>query len=444
MVTQRPNLEARSVLEPLRMTFRSSAGVKTVQTIASHGFTQVTDSYRTAIGLSDIDPSNRQEYNTFLANNGYRNKFDTGHPFSTEKRTISYSHPSYYGSGTGQVFFSGPLVPNHGLGDYLPVPAFDHGAAGSQLIKKAIPTTPMGTAAVSLGEFLLPGGIPKAYTKAALEAQLKKSAKSKKSQILSGAHAAGDAYLNYVFGYAPIVSDIANAVRTVREGNKFIEQLRRDSGRLVRRQRSLPSISTQSGPTAIASGTGLMSLLYNSSADRASLYPDSASSRGTLTMEESSYQEIYFHGGFQFYFETPKSYDESVANIMAAADKLTGAPLTAERIYQLTPWSWFVDWNSSMGDVISNAQRFTEDGLVMRYGYVMRKTVTNRIYTLTGVKFKNSNPGPISVTKQIIRKERFRGNPFGFGATTSYTSRQWAVLASLGMTGGTGTTVRGR
>lgn len=443
---QRAQRETRSVFEPIYYDFTSSSGIRSRASFVSAGYTQITNSYRTAGSIHDIDPSNRQEYNTFLANNGYRGKrHDTGHPFDSEKQSLILSHPNVTLYGNGKVYFRGPLFPSTGVGTYTPVPSFDHVSAGSQLIAKAIPTSPVGNAAVSLGELILPGGIPKAYTRELLEAELKVMKDlSRRSQVKSALSKAGDFHLNAAFGYAPIVSDIVNTVNVIKQGQRIIGQLERDSGRLVRRSRSLPSRIDQSGPITIGS-PGLMRIGYSVNADTASLYRNQSESVGVLTSESSIHQDIWFKGGFQYVFEKPKSFDQGLEHIFQSIDKLTGVALTPERIYQLTPWSWFVDWNSSLGNVISNAQRFSEDGLIMRYGYVMRKTVTNQIYTLKGIRFKTLNPGPISVTRQIIRKERFRGDPFGFSINPSaYNSRQWGILSALAMTGGTGFTLRGR
>lgn len=440
----RARSESRSTFAPLQYRFTSSSGVTTVASFVSSGYSQITNSYRTESGLTDIAPSNRQEYNTFLAENGYKSKYDNGHPFDTEKRSLILSHPSVTLHGSGRVLYQGPLYPLTGVGSYTPVPAFDLADASSRLVNKAIPTNPLNSAAVSLGELILPGGIPKAYTRELLEAEFKAATRSRGSQIKSGINSAGDFYLNAAFGYAPIVSDFVSTVNTIREGSRRIGQLERDSGRLVRRRRSLPSIVTQSGPTNVGT-PGLMRIGYNVNADTASLYPSQALSTGVLTSESTTHQDIWFSGGFEYKFDKGENFSSQMSHIFDSIDKLTGISVTPERIYQLTPWTWLVDWNASLGTVISNAQRFSEDGLVMRYGYVMRKTVTNNIFTLKGIRFKSLDPGPISVTRQIVRKERFRGDPFGFSTNPSaYTSRQWAVLTSLGMTQGTGFTLRGR
>jgi hypothetical protein len=340
-------------------------------------------------------------------------------------------------------------------GTYIPIPPFASDVYGAQLVRQAIPTSPLNNAAVTLGEFIQPGGIPKAYTKQILSSPglikpiipfgSKKGYKKYLADLKLGAKRSGDFALNYQFGYAPIASDVVGAVGAINMGAKYIEQLKRDSGKTVRRQRHAATVATYNDPVHMAGSVSLTSLGHNISADRASLYRSSADAVGSVSMTESTSQKIWFSGGFRFHFETPMSYDKGLESVLKQVDKLSGLGLTAERLYQLTPFTWLVDWNCSLGDVISNAQRFSEDGLIMLYGYVMRTSVTIRTYTLSGIKFRQFDPGPITTTYRSVRKERFRGDPFGFGSNPqTYNSRQWGLLSAVGMTQGTGTTIRGR
>jgi len=94
-----------------------------------------------------------------------------------------------------------------------------------------------------------------------------------------------------------------------------------------------------------------------------------------------------------------------------------------------------LDYFATFGILATNVSRFSSDGLVMKYGYLMRHSTSIRTYTQNGVVFANANPGPFAITLKTERKERVRATPFGFGLNpNSFTGRQWAILAALALT----------
>jgi hypothetical protein len=113
---------------------------------------------------------------------------------------------------------------------------------------------------------------------------------------------------------------------------------------------------------------------------------------------------------------------------------LLGLELTPESLYNLTPWSWAIDWVSSLGSVISNLEDYQRYGLVMPYGYAMEHTVVQDTYYWVGPTSLKAGyiPTPIRLTTEV--KKRVRANPFGFGLTWSALDRtQQAILAALGL-----------
>jgi hypothetical protein len=119
---------------------------------------------------------------------------------------------------------------------------------------------------------------------------------------------------------------------------------------------------------------------------------------------------------------------------LARADRLFGLNLTPDLVWNLTPWSWAIDWFTNFGDVVSNVSDMVTDGLVMRYGYIMEHTVAKNTYTLEGFSpLRGSLPVPPMsfVTETKVRRA---ANPFGFGFTWDGLSpRQLAIAAALGL-----------
>jgi hypothetical protein len=126
-----------------------------------------------------------------------------------------------------------------------------------------------------------------------------------------------------------------------------------------------------------------------------------------------------------------------MARLALEAKKLLGLSLTPDTVWNLTPWSWMVDWVSNAGDVVSNISDALFDGLVLRYGYMMEHTLTSDEYFFVGpTGFQPTNgPRPSSITLHHEVKKRVKATPYGFGLTwTSFTTRQLAILAALGIT----------
>lgn len=89
-----------------------------------------------------------------------------------------------------------------------------------------------------------------------------------------------------------------------------------------------------------------------------------------------------------------------------------------------------------MGDVMNNISLFTNDGLVMRYGYVMEHRRVENHYRLYGIRLAGMQED-LRLEQKFGRetKARVRASPFGFGLSfDGFTPRQMAILAALGIT----------
>jgi len=124
--------------------------------------------------------------------------------------------------------------------------------------------------------------------------------------------------------------------------------------------------------------------------------------------------------------------------------KLLGAQPDLNTLWQLTPWSWAVDWFSDAGNLVKNLQSKISYGTVMRYGYVMEKTTVTDTYS-AGLQDTSLDPtyGALQppypvvspITLRVTTKKRVQANPFGFGLSwDGLSSTQKAIVAALGIT----------
>jgi hypothetical protein len=281
---------------------------------------------------------------------------------------------------------------------------------GAEAVAKAAPGTAPTDMGVALGE-LRKDGLPKLPGISMMQQQT------------SAAKKAGDEYLNAQFGWAPVARDAKSLVDTVVNFDRIQSQMERDSGKRVRRKLTLKeeddTVITKLSNYSIASCGPITSSVF-----------DLMSEGGPLYRAERKYRKVWFSGAFTYYL--PKDYYSSdvVKRTAARAKVYYGISLTPNLVWNLAPWSWAVDWFSNAGEVISNAQRFLTEGLVMHHGYLMEHTIHEYTYYIdSGRGYRVP-----TLTLQTETKGRVKANPFGFGVEFSMLNGfQTSILVALGM-----------
>lgn len=245
--------------------------------------------------------------------------------------------------------------------------------------------------------------------------------------------AAASEFLNAEFGWLPLISDITDTANSVRLSREILKLYHRDSGRNVRREFTFPT-STSVSETNIGSYSPSTSPFIGGQ------WPPAfgivlAAAPVTQTIKVSSRK--WFSGAFTYTVPGQSDSWSNVERIGADADKLFGITLTPDVLWELTPWSWAVDWFTNTGDVIKNVNNFVLQGLVMRYGYMMEETSVE----ITNQLGKNPFNGTLDYAKippQTLTynaKVRRPANPFGFGVSSGgLSATQIAIAAALGIT----------
>jgi hypothetical protein len=279
-------------------------------------------------------------------------------------------------------------------------------ARGATLISRCIPTNPVADASSFLGE--LREGLPSIPTKSMF------------TKPSSGK--AGGEYLNMEFGIKPILSDLKKFRHAHEKSEKILAQLERDSGKNVRRRRSFPVEETVENSTFWGPIIG----------PKDAYIDPYLITGGTVTRTVKTKRRIWFSGAFTYYLPEKEGWRKTIAEM----DMLYGVIPDAATFYQLTPWSWLADWVANYGDVISNLRSFSEDGLVLRYGYVMCHTTREVTETWQGKVPVQGDYMPLTFSNSYTweTKQRQKATPYGFGLNLdSLSGRQLAILAALGL-----------
>jgi len=365
-----------------------------------------------------------------------RGERDVGGPFETVKSTYDVSHHnrSFSGEiryGLARDNFDGKVIIYHPAVDLstwsraeptikqLTDTASKNApygtdliGRGTTLISRSIPTNPVVDGSVGLAE-LFREGIPSMIGSTLLRSRV---------GFLRGL---GSEYLNFEFGWKPLVSDVRSAAKAIIESEKILTQLTRDSGKNVRRRRHfLPTIEVTAATHTLGQPRGLENGYYYNSP-----------SWTRLTDEYR--RDTWFSGAYTFEYD-PGNLTE-ISRIATQARLLYGLQLNPEVLWNLAPWSWLVDWFANVGPLLHNVSAFQNDQLVLRYGYVMdrhRRTNT-QVVTARPNLIGNKAPSLFKEVYSVDWKRREKATPYGFGvASSSFTIRQWAILAALGITRG--------
>jgi len=242
----------------------------------------------------------------------------------------------------------------------------------------------------------------------------------------------GDEFLNVEFGWKPLVSDIRGVSSSIVNRHAVLSQYERDSGRNVRREFAFP---VERRTEESSKGSERPSCAPAGSTEFPVLNGAVGSNGLKLTLVEESRR--WFSGCFTY--TTPPSNDtrKRMAYASDQANHLLGTSLSPEVLWELTPWSWAVDWFSNTGEVITNFTNFALQGLVMRYGYMMMEKSIVVTASLGGrdiVYPELVNTAPAQ-TYEVRIKSRTEANPFGFGiGWEDLSPTQLAITAALGIT----------
>lgn len=284
---------------------------------------------------------------------------------------------------------------------------------GTSAISSVIPTKSKVDLAISAAE-LLREGLPSLIGFGLLKGKIKDFRK------------VGDELLNIEFGIKPLISDIQGTAKAIVDAAKRLEQLERDSGRLVRRKFQFP-LREESFVTRVTGATAVPKGWSNT-------YLWSDYSRNERITTSTYKTDRWFSGAFTYHLNLG---ERQRSQLYAAADNarlLLGIKLDAEVLWNLAPWSWLADWFGNVGDIATNVSHFSRDGLVMPYGYMM---CTSSVHQRAVSNLYWSDPaGPRTIvdTFTFTRKQRRAANPFGFGLTDlMLDSRQTSILAALGI-----------
>jgi hypothetical protein len=240
-----------------------------------------------------------------------------------------------------------------------------------------------------------------------------------------GLRLGSEEYLNYMFGWVPLISDLKKIHRATLNSHRFIQQYIRGSGAATRRKGTISINKTVSQSVQLNAAPLGNPLLITT---------DPNFGNGFIETTTTSETKYWFSGRFRFYI--PKILPAWAWKDYAVA-KLYGVLPDPQALWEATPWSWLVDYWFNMDSVLGNISSSILDGLVADYAYCMgsqsSKIDHTHTYWTKGIDGGSSKNQSRLILESNVNS-RIPASPFGFGLTSaSLSSRQAGILAALGI-----------
>lgn len=332
-----------------------------------------------------------------------------GTPYHTDPMAHGITHHYYRPRAIKSSVTEGSFWPSPSESGASPSSFLTLDGKGTTAISRIIPTSPLFDAATQLGE------LREGYSRPKVESWQGRTAY---------ARTAGSNYLATQFGWIPLISEMKSFFHSATKFKQICEQYEKNSGKLLHRRYDFPdefeiTHSEDTGISGYLPSPGLSGALFR---------PDHI---GMMSRTRREKRRTWLEAVFTYYLPPLGTWQRE----LSLYNHAFGVIPSPETVWELTPWSWAIDWFTNTGDIMKNLHGFLTDGLVMPYAYIMEETSVLWEYSLTGVAYR-SYPGMQSFTQRFEEtfKQRHAATPFGFGVDmTGLNARQVAILAALGL-----------
>lgn len=246
-----------------------------------------------------------------------------------------------------------------------------------------------------------------------------------------------DNFLNQQFGWIPFVQDVYDICNVAINAKEFMIELQNMNNQWTKRKGTL--FDTTVGDAIInqlGSGIGIRVQ------PRGNLLDQCVDTGGDgvpyrYFVSEHIRQRVWAEGKAKFYrpeFDTSLlSHDDPTMEVRRYIT-LLGARVTPALLYKITPWTWLIDWFTTIGSTLDGLEAAALDGVVYKDLYCMHYQ-ERELVLHQSIKFP-SGLHNLEFRRRFVSKNRTIPEvPFGFGLSpTMLSGKQWAILGALGLT----------
>lgn len=224
------------------------------------------------------------------------------------------------------------------------------------------------------------------------------------------------------FGWFPFLNDLRKFYKTAKNIDSSIARIRRDNGKWVHKGGSVHADHQENELSYITNGSAIQPNLGPSFL----MHSSGAPMYRRITEEVTT--NAWFDGSFRYFIPNTDSWQWELSTKAG----LFGAFPTPSAIYDLTPWSWLLDWCSNVGDNISNLSNGYAENLVAAYAFVMSKSI-HKYKTETSLTWWDGSSTTLENEQTVTWKSRYGASPFGFDLQGGFTPKQISILGALGL-----------
>jgi hypothetical protein len=252
---------------------------------------------------------------------------------------------------------------------------------------------------------------------------------------------AGKVGLQWDFGIKPTISDLENLFKSVKKMDSHYRQFVRDSGTQVRRSREVVLVNdTYEAVTSPASSSNEVDKIFTSGPVKFR-----RTHRDAYTYRSENSWQVYCNrrivlrsfATFQYAAATRKGFGASASAYLDKAKHALGGGLNASTAYQLTPYSWLLDWYYDFGSLIEFQEGIADYSTVMsRCGFVVEEQQVVSVSAVPKADTSSypwhSAAGASYATGRLQRRRR--GSPYSMEPGWPTNASQLRILAMLGLT----------
>lgn len=257
---------------------------------------------------------------------------------------------------------------------------------------------------------------------------------------------AGSAYLNYVFGLAPTGKDLAALAHAVirsadlvrdfinHENQQVTRRRSREIGRVVYTEAPYRPSGTGSHQHVIRDGTITWGnvTMWAPPAGRDLLGTRICPFQIQTLVHATS--ELRQFATFEYFVPRPSGIMARIDGYVRRASLVLGSGLSAAAVYELSPWTWMLDWFFDIGGLLQYQETVATNSVVAtRSGWVHEVQSTVEAYMFpTTSRFTTIDVGAYSMLSagSTIQKRR-AGGPFSISQPWGLSVTQKAIVAAL-------------
>lgn len=252
---------------------------------------------------------------------------------------------------------------------------------------------------------------------------------------------ATDEFINQNFGWAPFLGDVGDMYKLVTDFRALEKKEIERNGKWRKRRRREEDVRSETlvwQANSQSNGSYAFPPLYSPNVNlnlKAQPGMHGKERPDHLSVHRVSVMEIWYEGKFRTYrpeFDAGLSSGYPGLDSANRAMTMAGLRITPTLLYNITPWTWLVDWFAGVGDAVQRYEDMLSDTVAAEYFYLMRRLVSRYEYTIT----KQTRDGALTLKWMggvETKRRAVGGNAFGFsGSPSGLSGRQLAILGALG------------